>query len=288
MPRRNLRLFCHGVGRVEGLDVDNHMDFLHRLQSFGLPATPLVKVFKTFDAAVEHCEELIETLHTLDFEIDGLVLKVNNFEQRQRLGSTAKSPRWVIAYKFEKYEATTTLNEIRVQVGKTLARSRPSRNSNRSNWPAQPYPGPAYTTPTKSSGRTSALATRSLSKRPARSSHTSSASKNITAKARYRSFTSRPLVLIVAKRWSKTKAASTSAALTRRVPAQLKERLRFFAGRSAMDIEGLGDKLIEQLVKRKAGHYLWRPLSPVDLRCRSARTDGNQVVGESAHGDRRQ
>ena len=43
---RNLRLFCHGVGRVEGLDVDNHMDFLHRLQSFGLPATPLVKVFK--------------------------------------------------------------------------------------------------------------------------------------------------------------------------------------------------------------------------------------------------
>ena len=57
----------------------------------------------------------------MDFEIDGLVLKVNRFDQRERLGSTSKSPRWVIAYKFEKYEATTRLNDIRVQVGKTGA-----------------------------------------------------------------------------------------------------------------------------------------------------------------------
>ena len=57
----------------------------------------------------------------MDFEIDGLVLKVNRFDQRERLGSTSKCPRWVIAYKFEKYEATTRLNDIRVQVGKSGA-----------------------------------------------------------------------------------------------------------------------------------------------------------------------
>ena len=68
-----------------------------------------------------HCEELIERLHELDFEVDGLVLKVNDFDQRERLGSTSKSPRWLIAYKFEKYEATTRLLDIRVQVGKTGA-----------------------------------------------------------------------------------------------------------------------------------------------------------------------
>ena len=68
---------------------------------------------------MEHCEQLIERLHELDFEIDGLVLKVNRFDQRERLGATAKAPRWVIAYKFEKYEATTPVNAIRVQVGKT-------------------------------------------------------------------------------------------------------------------------------------------------------------------------
>ena len=88
---------------------------------YGLPATPQVECFDSFDAAVEHCEQLIERLHELDFEIDGLVLKVNRFDQRERLGATSKSPRWLIAYKFEKYEATTRLNEIRVQVGKTGA-----------------------------------------------------------------------------------------------------------------------------------------------------------------------
>ena len=61
----------------------------------------------TSTRAVEHCELLIERLFELDFEIDGLVLKVDRFDHRERLGATAKSPRWVIAYKFEKYEATT-------------------------------------------------------------------------------------------------------------------------------------------------------------------------------------
>ena len=116
---RRLRFFCHGVGYCEGLPAKTHMEFLAELRQFGLPATPHVECFPDFDAAVEHCEELIERLHELDFEIDGLVLKVNRFDQRERLGTTSKSPRWVIAYKFEKYEATTRLNDIRVQVGKT-------------------------------------------------------------------------------------------------------------------------------------------------------------------------
>ena len=80
-----------------------------------------MQCFPTFDAAVEHCETLIEELHELDFEVDGLVLKVNRFDQRERLGATSKSPRWLVAYKFEKYEATTRVNDIRVQVGKTGA-----------------------------------------------------------------------------------------------------------------------------------------------------------------------
>jgi len=118
---RRLRLFCHGVGYCEGLRAASHMDFLDELRGYGLPPTPRVECFSTFEAAVAHCEELIVGLHELDFEIDGLVLKVNRFDQRERLGSTSKSPRWMIAYKFEKYEATTRLVEIRVQVGKTGA-----------------------------------------------------------------------------------------------------------------------------------------------------------------------
>ncbi len=118
---RRLRFFCHSAGDTRGLKAATHMEFLEELRGYGLAATPYVECFPSFAAAVEHCEELIERLHELDFEIDGLVLKVNRFDQRERLGSTSKSPRWVIAYKFEKYEATTRLNDIRVQVGKTGA-----------------------------------------------------------------------------------------------------------------------------------------------------------------------
>ncbi len=64
---------------------------------------------------------MIDNLHTLDVEIDGLVVKVNDFATREQLGSTSKSPRWLIAYKWEKYEAVTRVEEIGIQVGKTGA-----------------------------------------------------------------------------------------------------------------------------------------------------------------------
>ncbi len=118
---RYLRFFCHGVGSQEGIVAATHADFLAEIAARGLAPTPRAECFSTFNAAVDHCEQLIGDLHSLDFEVDGLVLKVNRFEQRARLGSTSKSPRWAIAYKFEKYEATTRLLDIRLQVGKTGA-----------------------------------------------------------------------------------------------------------------------------------------------------------------------
>ena len=118
---RRLRLFCHGVGYVEGLEATTHMDFLGRNGRLR-PArhARASKCFPTFDAAVEHCEQLIERLHELDFEVDGLVLKVNRFDQRERLGSTSKSP--ALADRLQVREVRRprpALNGIRVQVGKT-------------------------------------------------------------------------------------------------------------------------------------------------------------------------
>ncbi len=118
---RRLRVFCHGVGHCEGLKSTSHAEFLKEIGGYGLPPTPMVESFPTFDAAVKHCDEIIERLHELDFEVDGLVLKVNQFEQRERLGARSKSPRWLVAYKWEKYEAATRLNAINVQIGKTGA-----------------------------------------------------------------------------------------------------------------------------------------------------------------------
>ncbi|MCA9184842.1 MAG: NAD-dependent DNA ligase LigA, partial [Planctomycetales bacterium] len=116
---RRLHIFCHGNGYCEGLTVGNHQQFLEQIQGYGLPVTPFVQVHPNIEVALEFCDQLIGRLHELDFEVDGIVIKVNRYDQRERLGATSKSPRWLIAYKFEKYEATTTLNAIDVQVGKT-------------------------------------------------------------------------------------------------------------------------------------------------------------------------
>ena len=90
---RKLRLFVHGVGYCEGVKATTHMEFLQEVGSYGLPPTPLVECFPNFDAALAHCDELIESLHEIDFEVDGLVLKVNRFDQRERLGARSKRPR---------------------------------------------------------------------------------------------------------------------------------------------------------------------------------------------------
>ncbi|MCB0879938.1 MAG: NAD-dependent DNA ligase LigA, partial [Thermoleophilia bacterium] len=119
--QRKIRFFAHGVGETAELPVGTHMDFLKEISRWGLPATPMVERFESFAAAVDHCESLIERLHELDFEVDGLVLKVDRFDQREKLGVTSKSPRWLVAYKFEKYEAVTQVEAIKVNVGKSGA-----------------------------------------------------------------------------------------------------------------------------------------------------------------------
>jgi DNA ligase (NAD+) len=117
----NLRMFCHGVGYVEGLKASTHIEFLDEIRRYGLPPTPNVQAFPSIDAAIAHGDEMIANLHEHDFEIDGLVFKVNRYDQRELLGATSKSPRWLIAYKFEKFEAKTRVDALSVNVGKTGA-----------------------------------------------------------------------------------------------------------------------------------------------------------------------
>ena len=101
-----------------GLDVDSQTDLYAWAVQAGLPVAPRTEVFDSLDLLIDRGTELIEELHDLDFEVDGFVVKVDDFAQQRLLGATAKSPRWAIAWKFEKFEATTTLAGIRVQVGR--------------------------------------------------------------------------------------------------------------------------------------------------------------------------
>jgi DNA ligase (NAD+) len=245
--QRHLRLFSHGVGAVEGLTAKTHMEFLEQLGEWGLPVTPHVGVFPDLEAAITYCEELIERLHELEFEVDGLVLKVNNFEQRQRLGSTSKSPRWVIAYKFEKYEATTRLNDIRVQVGKTgaitpVADLEPVELAN------------------TIVSRASLHNAEEIERKDIRIGDmviVEKAGKVIPHIVRVETHL-RPEGAKPFKYPNKCPECGTPVEKDEggvyircpnvTCPAQLRERLRYFASRGAMDIEGLGDKLVDQLV----------------------------------------
>ena len=248
--QRRLRIFCHGVGAAESLTATNHMDFLAQLGQWGLPATPHVDRFASFDKAVEHAEALVERLHELDFEVDGLVLKVNQFDQREQLGATSKSPRWLIAYKFEKYEAITKLSDIRVQVGK-MGTITPV----------------AELEPVELAGTTVSRASLhnadEIARKDVRVGDTvvvEKAGKIIPHVVRVELHL-RP---DDAKEFPFPTHCPECRALLEKdeggvyircpnlsCPAQLRERLRYFAGRSAMDIEGLGDKLVDQLVSQQ-------------------------------------
>ncbi len=255
--QRRLRFFCHGVGYCEGLKATTHEQFLAEIAGYGIPPTPRVAAFGSIDAMIAHCESLIEELHTLDFEVDGLVIKVNRFDQRERLGARSKSPRWLIAYKFEKFEKPTRLNGIYVQVGKTGT--------------ITPV---ADLEPVELAGTTVSRASLHNAEEIARKDIrvgdiviVEKAGKVI------------PHIVRVEKHERKTElppydfpthcpqcgtaAVKDEGGVYIRCPnldcpAQLRERMRFFASRNAMDIEGLGDKLVDQLVGRDGGGIVRR------------------------------
>jgi DNA ligase (NAD+) len=250
---RRLRLFCHGVGDTATLHEKNHMDFLAALGHWGLPPTPFVECFPTFDAAVDHCDELMERLHELDFEVDGFVLKVNDFAQRARLGTTSKSPRWLVAYKFEKYEATTRLNAIRVQVGKTGA--------------ITPV---ADLEPVQLAGTTVSRASLhnadEIERKDIHVGDTVVVEKAgkviphvVRVEKHLRPDDAKPFKFPTKCPECKTPVVKDEGGVYIRCPnplcpAQIKERIRYFASRSAMDIEGLGDKLVDQIVSEGLVH----------------------------------
>ena len=247
---RRLRFFCHGVGRAERMRSTTHMEFLDELGRYGLPATPRVECFASFAEAVEHCEQLIERLHELDFEIDGLVLKANRFDQRERLGATSKSPRWLIAYKFEKYEATTRLNEIQVQVGKTGAIT-PVAN-------LEPVELAGTTVSRASLHNADEIERKDV--RPGDVVVVEKAGKIIPHIVRVEKHQRRGdpprFAFPTSCPECHTKLVKDSGGVYIRCPnlecpAQVRERIRYYASRNAMDIEGLGDKLVDQLVAEK-------------------------------------
>ena len=118
---RPLKLFCYALGRVEGIEIKSQEELLVTLPKLGFPVNPLWRRCETPEEAIDFYHELLERREELPYEADGMVVKVNDFAQREVLGEVSRAPRWAIAFKFPAEEATTRVLDIVVQVGRTGA-----------------------------------------------------------------------------------------------------------------------------------------------------------------------
>ena len=247
--QRHLDTFIYRATFPEGNNFNTHMEVLNYLKKIGFKVNPHIKLCRDIEVAINYCQEWIEKKEELDYEIDGMVIKVNSLRIREELGSTTRSPRWAIAYKFPAQQVTTKVQDIIVQVGRTGALT--------------PV---AVLGPVSISGSVVQRATLhnedEIKRKDVRIG-------DIVLIQKAGEVIPEVVKVIKEKRTGKEtefvmptqcpvcgakvfrpegEVASRCNSLT--CPAQMKERIKHFASRNAMDIEGLGPAIIDQLANK--------------------------------------
>jgi len=245
--RRPLEIFYYGIGLVAGRTFKKHWDVLQTLSRWGFRVNPHVKQAKDIHECVAYYHHIDKIRAELPYEIDGVVIKVDDIEIQERLGAVSRSPRWAIACKFAATQETTIIKDIRVHVGRTGVLT--------------PV---AIMKPVKVGGVTVSRATlhnmHEIEKKDVRIGDT-------VIIQRAGDVIPEVVKIIESKRTGKEKKFVMPAACPECgshvvrlegeaahrciglvCPAQIKEHIAHFASRGGMDIEGLGDKLVAQLV----------------------------------------
>jgi len=251
---RPLRYFVHSYGMVEGKSFGTHWEFLQSCKRFGLPITEHATMCLSMDQVVAHCQRWVSQRDRLAYEVDGIVVKVNELSHQAQLGMTLKSPRWAMAYKFPAHQATTQVLDIIPSVGRTGTLT--------------PV---AQLKPVSCGGVTISSA----------SLHNYDEIERLRVKVgdwvviqRAGEVIPQIIKVIESKRTGSEKAVKIPTkcpecggpvtkekeeevayrCVSPTCPAQLVRRLMHFASREAMDIEGLGDVVAEQLVAKRFVH----------------------------------
>ncbi len=244
---RKLSLFAYAIGAMEGIEVKSQTETLKLLHDFGFPVNPHATKFDSIEEVIAYCESWNDKRHDLPYDTDGMVIKVNDLAQREKLGITTKSPRWVVAYKFAAEQALTRLLNITLQVGRqgTLT----------------PV---AHLDPVQLAGTTVARASLHnddyLKTKDIRVGDMVVVEKAgeiipyiVRSEPSLRTGKEKPFVfpkvcpVCGADVVKDAKGAFYRCTGTDCV-AQLKRRIRSYAARNAMDIENLGEEIVEQLV----------------------------------------
>ncbi len=252
---RPLEIFCYGVGRTSATHLTSHWEMLCELKYLGFKINPLTRHRIPIEEVLSFYRHLEEMRQTLPYDIDGMVVKVDSLPLQAELGMKSRSPRWAIAYKFKAVQETTRILQIDVQVGRTGALT--------------PV---AILEPVNVGGVTVSRATLhnedDIAQKDIRIGDT-------VFVERAGDVIPRVVKAVVSKRTGEEKSfkmpdlcpvcGSTTVremneesgklgAVTRCVnsscPAQVKENIKHFAAKGAFDIDGLGDRLVEQLVDR--------------------------------------
>ena len=116
---RPLRMLVHGIGAWQNAPVANQSEVYELLASWGLPTSKQIRVVETVEEVIAYIDSLREKRHSLEHEIDGVVVKVDSLNEQRELGFTSRAPRWAIAYKYPPEQVNTKLLDIRVSVGRT-------------------------------------------------------------------------------------------------------------------------------------------------------------------------
>jgi DNA ligase (NAD+) len=247
--QRPLDIFCHGIGQFTGAAIGSQWELLDSLQGWGLKVNPNRRLCGNINQVFDYYRQMDELREKLPYEIDGVVIKVNSFPLQETLGTIARSPRWALAFKFKPKQVTTQVLDITVNVGRTGALT-PT----------------AVLKPVRVGGVTVSSATLhnqdEIDRKDVRIGDTVvvqragdvipevvkvMAEKRTGREKRFRIPDRCP---VCGSEVDRPEGESVARCTGIACPAKLKETIIHFASRDAMNIEGLGAKIIEQLVDR--------------------------------------
>ncbi|MBN2370733.1 MAG: NAD-dependent DNA ligase LigA [Vicinamibacteria bacterium] len=249
VAERGLDVWLYAVAQVQGCALSSHWETLGRMRDWGLRTNPAARRCAGLDEVLAYCEEWREKRDTLEYDIDGIVVKVDDFSLQKELGATSKFPRWAIAYKYPARRAATVVRDVIVQVGRT-GKLTPV----------------AVLDPVSLAGSTVSRATlhneEEIARKDVRVGDTVLIEKggDVIPKVFEVVLSKRPSDTIAWMPPAICPACGAKAVraegevdrrcLNRSCPAQIEEAVKHFARREAMDIEGLGEALVHQLVER--------------------------------------
>jgi DNA ligase (NAD+) len=246
---RPLNMFVYGIGRIEGVEVANHWDCMQYLKKLGFRISQHVELHKSVDQVRDYYQRMLGMRNDLPYEIDGIVIKVNEFYLQHRMGELSRSPRWAVAWKFPAQQEHTRINDIVVSVGRTGALT--------------PV---AILEPVRVGGvevsRASLHNEDEVKKKDVRIGDTVVIQRAgdvipevVKVVASKRTGTERKFTMPDRCPVCGSKAERPEGEAVRRCtgiacPAQIKENLAHFVSKGAMDMDGLGFKFLEQMVDK--------------------------------------